>query len=156
MTRRRWLTVICRRAQRDRARDGEAPGRVASETTAMELDDYQLKAIRTDQRPGDDEGAVMFPIIGLASEVGTLVKHFKKRIRDGDAHELFADEVAEELGDVLWYVANLASKLDLSLESIAARNLSKVSARWPVEEDPLPLPLADESFPADEQAATPR
>jgi NTP pyrophosphatase (non-canonical NTP hydrolase) len=117
----------------------------------MELDDYQLKAIRTDQRPGDDEGAVMFPIIGLASEVGTLVKHFKKRIRDGDAHELFVDEVAEELGDVLWYVANLASKLDLSLESIAARNLSKVGARWPVDEDPLPLPLADEAFPADEQ-----
>ena len=48
------------------------------------------------------------------------------RLRDGDAHELFSEEMAEELGDVLWYVANLATKLELSLSEVAERNLRKV------------------------------
>lgn len=117
----------------------------------VDFDDYQREANRTDQRPGRDEGALLFPVIGLSSEVGSLVRHVKKRLRDGDAHELFTAQMAEELGDVLWYVANLAEKLGLGLEEIAQRNLRKVGGRWPRDGQTLPLPIGDEDFPEHER-----
>lgn len=117
----------------------------------MELNDYQQEANRTDQRPGSDEGALLFPVIGLSSEVGSLVRHVKKRLRDQDAYELFSGEMADELGDVLWYVANLAEKLDLGLDEIAAANLAKIRGRWPAPGQTLPLPLIDDGFPTNEQ-----
>jgi NTP pyrophosphatase (non-canonical NTP hydrolase) len=129
-----------------------SPDRAASPYhPRVELNEFQVEANRTDQRPGHDEGALLFPVIGLASEVGSLVRHVKKRLRDGDAHELFSDEVAEELGDVLWYVANLATKLDVGLDEVATRNLRKIAGRWPLPGQTLPLPLGDESFPAEER-----
>jgi len=118
----------------------------------VELNDYQREANRTDQRPGVDEGALLFPVIGLSSEVGSLVRHVKKRLRDQDAYQLFSGEMADELGDVLWYVANLAQKLDVPLEEIAAANLRKIRGRWPAAgDDQLPMPLPDERFPEDER-----
>src|SRR5208282_82512 len=50
--------------------------------------------------------------------------------RDGATYRKFGDEVAEELGDILWYVANVASKFKLSLNDIAEQNLGKVEDRW--------------------------
>jgi hypothetical protein len=41
--------------------------------------------------------------------------------------------VSEELGDLLWYIANVASKFELTLDEIAAANLAKVQARWATE-----------------------
>lgn len=119
----------------------------------MELNEYQREANRTDQRAGSgtDEGALLFPVIGLSSEVGSLVRHVKKRLRDQDAYELFTGEMADELGDVLWYVANLAEKLDTTLDAIAAANLRKIAGRWPAPGETLPLPLIDDGFPEAEQ-----
>ncbi|WP_419854644.1 MazG nucleotide pyrophosphohydrolase domain-containing protein [Candidatus Poriferisodalis sp.] len=74
----------------------------------------------------------MGPLLGLAGEVGTLLAAYKKRLRDGAAYELFKDNVAEELGDILWYLANAAEKAGLSLDDVAERNLLKTSDRWPV------------------------
>jgi len=117
----------------------------------VDFDDYQREANRTDQRPGRDEGALLFPVIGLSSEVGSLVRHVKKRLRDGDAHELFTAQMGEELGDVLWYVANLAEKLGLGLEEVAQHNLRKIGGRWPRDGETLPLPIGDEDFPEHER-----
>lgn len=117
----------------------------------MDLDDYQREANRTDQRPGRDEGALIFPVIGLSSEVGSLVRHVKKHLRDGDAHKLFTAQMAEELGDVLWYVANLTEKLGLGLDEVAQRNLRKIGGRWPRDGQTLPLPIGDEAFPEHER-----
>src|SRR5580692_8716772 len=117
----------------------------------MDLSDFQREANRTDQRPGNQEGALLFPVIGLSSEIGSLVRHVKKRLRDGDAHALFSDEMAEELGDVLWYVANLAEKLGLDLDEVAQRNLRKVAGRWPTSGETLPLLLPDADFPEGER-----
>src|SRR5512133_3750939 len=118
----------------------------------MDLNDFQREANRTDQRPGrDDEGALLFPVIGLSSEIGSLVRHVKKRLRDQDAYELFSGEMADELGDVLWYVANLSEKLGFDLNDIAARNLRKIRGRWPSDGDTLPLMLLDDDFPDDER-----
>lgn len=117
----------------------------------MDLDDYQAKANLTDQRPGKEEDALTFPLMGLASEVGSLVTQFKKWIRDGDAHELFGQRAAEELGDILWYVANIAGKLDLTLSEVAELNLRRTGERWAPAGEDLPEGLLDDGYPPAEQ-----
>lgn len=101
----------------------------------MNLDDYQREAQKTDRIPitGDDatdRSARLIPLLGLAGEVGTLLAGYKKFLRDGDAYELFVDNVGEEVGDLLWYLANVAEKWGLSLDELAAANLAKTSDRW--------------------------
>lgn len=106
----------------------------------MELDEYQRRARVTDQnsRPEDNACRIphepsrheVIPLLGLVGEVGGLLGEYKKVLRDGTSHRKFRDEVAEELGDILWYVANVATKYDLSLGEIAEHNLLKVNDRW--------------------------
>lgn len=115
----------------------------------MDFDDYQQKALATDQRPQGDD-SVVIPLLGLAGEAGTLLAEYKKRLRDGASHTTYESLVAEELGDILWYVSNLASKLGLSLSEVAEANLSKVADRWQPERLSYPV-LFDEAFPLTEQ-----
>src|SRR3984893_14224754 len=103
----------------------------------MDFDRYQKEALRTDRVPArkgsDDVFSLMVPMLGLAGETGQLLSEYKKHLRDGEAHRLFEERVSEELGDLLWYIANVASKFDLTLEEIATANLAKVKARWATE-----------------------
>jgi NTP pyrophosphatase (non-canonical NTP hydrolase) len=117
----------------------------------MDLDAYQQLANQTDQRPGRDEQALVFPLLGLASEVGSLVNQYKKRVRDGDAHELFNNNAAAEIGDILWYLANLSEKLGHSLQDVADQNLRRINERWPADAARNPVLLLDDGFPANEQ-----
>lgn len=100
----------------------------------MNFDDYQKEALKTDRVPGsvEDENhePVIVPMLGLAGEAGQLLSEYKKHLRDGDAHTLFKTRVGEELGDLLWYISNVASKFELSLGEVAAKNLAKTDARW--------------------------
>lgn len=120
----------------------------------MDLSEYQRRANQTDQRPvreDEDDMALVFPLMGMASEVGSLVTQYKKHVRDGDAHPLFSERVKEELGDVLWYVANLAGKLDLDLNSVAELNLKRTAERWPAEGETTPSKLLDDDNLPSEQ-----
>ena len=103
----------------------------------MDFNSYQMEALRTDRVPAqsgaDDAAALIVPMLGLAGETGQLLSEYKKHLRDGEAHRLFRERVSEELGDLLWYTANVASKFDLSLSDIAAANLAKVKQRWASE-----------------------
>jgi hypothetical protein len=67
--------------------------------------------------------------MGLSGETGELVDMLKKWI--GHGHELNLDAVEKELGDVLWYVAEIATTLELSLSDIAKKNEEKLKARYP-------------------------
>jgi NTP pyrophosphatase (non-canonical NTP hydrolase) len=97
----------------------------------MQFADYQKQALKTDQTQSvSPDEARLIPLLGLAGEAGQLLSEYKKRLRDGPRHELFVDRVAEELGDILWYVANVASKFDLKLEAIAQSNLEKTRRRY--------------------------
>lgn len=118
----------------------------------MDLKTYQAEALQTDQVPGSNEDefatAVIVPMLGLAGETGQLLSEYKKHLRDGAAHRLFKDRVGEELGDLLWYVSNVASKFGLDLDDIAQRNLAKVRARWSSPSESAPdldsaLPVAE-------------
>lgn len=96
----------------------------------MRLDEYQRLAQRTDQAPKGRHDDVLIPLLGVAGEIGTLLAEHKKYLRDGPAYELYPARLAEELGDILWYVANLATKFDLSLAQIATDNLAKTTDRF--------------------------
>jgi NTP pyrophosphatase (non-canonical NTP hydrolase) len=100
----------------------------------MDLNSYQAIAQQTDKVPSRGGATVgtdlIIPLLGLAGETGELLSEYKKQLRDGDSHKLFRERVAEELGDLLWYVANVASKFDLTLQEIADSNLAKTQDRW--------------------------
>ena len=103
----------------------------------MRFGEYQERARETDQNPpriddtsGDPDRRKVIPLLGLVGEVGSLLSEYKKLLRDGEIHRSFREEVAEELGDILWYVANVADKFGLDLEEVAAANLTKVRDRW--------------------------
>lgn len=95
----------------------------------MDLSEYQRESRRTAEYPR--EAWLAYPALGLAGEAGEVAEHAKKTIRD-DAGKV-SDErraaMSKELGDVLWYVAQLASELDLSLNDIAKQNLEKLFSR---------------------------
>lgn len=117
----------------------------------MDLSDYQQQAQATDQLPAGDPNAVIVPLLGMAGEVGSLLAEYKKYLRDKDAHVLFPRQVAEELGDILWYLANTATKFDLDLADIAADNLAKTRDRWPPADTNAKYRLFDDDFPTEEQ-----
>lgn len=102
------------------------------------LRSYQRRAKATDQRPIDgnqadersDDDAFVIPLLGIGGELGTLQAEYKKYLRDGEEYRPFRDHICEELGDILWYVANLATKFDLDLTDIAEDNLAKIEDRF--------------------------
>jgi NTP pyrophosphatase (non-canonical NTP hydrolase) len=95
----------------------------------MELSDYQARSRRTAQYPRD--AWLAYPALGLAGEAGEIAEHAKKAIRDdgGVVAEERRAAMSKELGDVLWYVAQIATELDLDLDEIAAQNLEKLLSR---------------------------
>lgn len=119
----------------------------------MELNEYQRLAKQTDQQPETQTfeagpRSILVPLLGLAGEVGELLGEHKKRLRDGDSYKLFPERVKEELGDLLWYLSNVATKHGLTLEDVARYNLSKTQRRWqPADADSGPRRLFDEDFP---------
>jgi len=120
----------------------------------MELREFQDIAIATDQFPLDDPNTRIIPLLGMAGEVGSLLEAYKKWLRDGTAHLLAADHFEDELGDILWYLANTASKFDLDLNVIAERNIAKTRDRWPPAGSEPPYVLYDEGL--DEREQIPR
>lgn len=96
----------------------------------MEFSEYQEKAKETDQDPATGENHLVIPLLGLAGESADLLTEYKKRLRDKDAHKLFFPQIGEELGDILWYLSTIATKLGLDLDEIAGKNLEKTRDRW--------------------------
>ena len=96
----------------------------------MDCDDYQRAALRT-ARDKDAPDEFMHLVLGLVGEAGEIAEKVKKLVRDqhSDLDRLDRDDMAAELGDVLWYAAVLADFLGLSLGDIAQRNIAKLADR---------------------------
>ena len=96
----------------------------------MNFTEYQNLALSTAIYPKKYE--TIYPALGLCGEAGEVAEKIKKCIRD-DLHnwpdEQFKADLTKELGDVLWYVAALASDLDISLNEIAENNVQKLASR---------------------------
>jgi NTP pyrophosphatase (non-canonical NTP hydrolase) len=95
----------------------------------MDLSEYQRQSRRTAEYPR--EAWLAYPALGLAGEAGEVAEHAKKAIRDdgGKVGDERRAAMAKELGDVLWYVAQLATELELELDEIARQNLEKLLSR---------------------------
>jgi len=113
----------------------------------MEFHHFQQEATQTDQREGRDLPDLAIHLLGLVGEAGSVATAYKKILRDGPGHVTGKARLREELGDVLWYTATLATHLGLDLDDIAQANLEKTADRWlRSSHDPL-----DDRFPEDEQ-----
>ena len=123
----------------------------------MHLDEYQKLANNTDQQPIDgavdpNSSNMLVPLLGMVGELGELLGEYKKWLRDGEACHLFPERAREELGDLLWYLSNTATKFGLSLEDIAHHNLGKTGNRWsPQSAGVVGHRLFDEGFPPAER-----
>ena len=93
----------------------------------MTFEEYQIEARTTVIYPEGYE--IVYPVLGLCGEAGEVAEKVKRMIRDDVVSEKVKEEVQKELGDVLWYLANTATDLGLSLEKIAAANLAKLKDR---------------------------
>lgn len=100
--------------------------------SAMEFDEYQKLATRTATFTGKQaEYALMYVCLGLAGESGELIEKIKKGIRNDDG--VFSDEarrlITLEIGDVLWYLSQIARLLDIPFDGAAIANIKKLEDR---------------------------
>jgi len=105
----------------------------------MEFNEYQKKAHKTAQYPhiiidGKDEpclASYIYPVLGLMGEAGEVSEKIKKLVRNHNGFYCLNDvkEIEKELGDVLWYLAEICSAFDISLNDVASLNLDKLADR---------------------------
>jgi NTP pyrophosphatase (non-canonical NTP hydrolase) len=101
----------------------------------MQLSEYQEKAHRTSLNTCYGEaqpmGRLIYPTLKLAGEAGEFAEKVGKLLRDKDG--VIGDEdrsaLADELGDVLWYAAEVATVLEANLDEVARRNIEKLQSR---------------------------
>jgi len=96
---------------------------------------YQKMAAEYDVfgKPSNDVGSAAFmsKVLGLAGEAGEVCEKFKKILRDkgGKITDSDREEIAKELGDVLWYVTTIGRYIGVDLEEIAEKNIEKLASR---------------------------
>ena len=95
----------------------------------MTFEEYQKEPQKTALYP--EAYRLVYPALGLAGEAGELANKVKKVLRDHGGHlsEEAREAILAELGDVLWYVAQVATDLGESLEAVAQANLAKLRSR---------------------------
>ena len=96
----------------------------------MHSDEYQKEAAKTAVYPNQGYN-LTYPTLGLFGEAGEVAELVKKLIRD-DAGQLSPERrerLLDELGDVCWYIAAIATELRVSLSDVMQRNLDKLKSR---------------------------
>jgi len=97
----------------------------------MKFSEYQEAATKTALYPKVVGHGWMYPALGLANEAGEVTGKLKKVLRDnnGVIDEARRKDISKELGDVLWYIAQLATELDINLDEAASDNIAKLASR---------------------------
>ena len=93
----------------------------------MNINTYQQEAAKT----AIYSNKLIYPTLGLAGEAGEIANKVKKILRDnsGELEEDDRQNLISELGDVLWYVAALATDLKTELSEVANKNIEKLNSR---------------------------
>jgi NTP pyrophosphatase (non-canonical NTP hydrolase) len=96
----------------------------------VDFNAYQSDSRRT-WGPVRTDHPIVYPTLGLANEAGEVAGKIKKIFRDRNGVITDADRVAltAELGDVLWYMAQICTELDITLADVASANLAKLADR---------------------------
>lgn len=97
----------------------------------MKFDEYQKRALTTASSTDDELKDIMHWVLGVTGESGEIAEKVKKIIRDkkGKFSASDKEEISNEIGDVLWYLATLSHELGFSFEDIAKNNLDKLQSR---------------------------
>ena len=95
----------------------------------MNFDDYQKESNKTAQYP--KEQALYYCGLGLTGEAGEVAEKLKKVLRNdnGVLSDEKKTEIQKELGDVLWYIAQLCTVMNISMQDVAKGNLAKLFDR---------------------------
>ena len=101
----------------------------------MDFNEYQTESRKTasymDRPDAQINGVPIYPVLGLVGEAGEVADKIKKVFRDNNAtiDDEKRDLLKKELGDVLWYLTQIATDLDLTLDDVAQANLEKLFSR---------------------------
>lgn len=103
----------------------------------LDFNEYQKKAHETADYPSGTIGAehhavdYIYPAMALSEEAGEVAGKFAKAVRDNNG--IIDDErkeaIKKELGDVLWFIAELCTVLNIPMEEVAQKNLEKLASR---------------------------
>ncbi len=119
----------------------------------MHFSDYQKAAPNTAKMDlSTDDGKIELAL-GLSAETGSVSKIFKKLVRDGISLGTQKEQLKDELGDVLWYVAVIAHSMELPLEEVAKSNIDRTADRYGLTTTQRSTfrPTYDEDFPPEER-----
>ena len=95
----------------------------------MTINEYQKLAMTTLNPDLDKKDVLINGVMGLCGESGEVIDIVKKHLAQG--HELDKEKIVKELGDVAWYMAEIATVLDVELEDVFVQNIEKLKKRYP-------------------------
>ena len=95
----------------------------------MTINEYQKLAMTTLNPQLDKKDVLINGVMGLCGESGEVIDIVKKHLAQG--HELDKEKIIKELGDVAWYMAEIATVLDVDLEDVLVQNIEKLKKRYP-------------------------
>lgn len=100
-----------------------------TEDNTMDFNNYQWRSSQTAVYP--QEKALEYLALGLVSEAGEVAGKVKKLIRDHNSEmtEEFNEMLQAELGDVLWYIAQMCTTLKTNMGVVATKNIDKLAKR---------------------------
>ncbi len=101
----------------------------------MEIKEYQKRSTRTLNKELFTKEQLMNMALGISGESGEIADIFKKVFFQG--HELSVEEVVDELGDLMFYIVNLCTLLDIDMTDVLQENIDKLQARYPEGFDSL-------------------
>ena len=94
----------------------------------MEIQEYQRQATRTINTSLEKNENISNMVFGILGEGGEIADHLKKHLYQG--HSLDAKHLEEEIGDLMWYIVNLATLYGFSMEDILQQNYEKLQKRY--------------------------
>ena len=100
----------------------------------MTSNEYQKEALRKASGMSKEYPLILNGVLGLVGESGECLDIVKKHLFQG--HELDTEHLAEELGDVAWYLAVAARAIGYDLDTILQGNVDKLRKRYPAGFDP--------------------
>jgi NTP pyrophosphatase (non-canonical NTP hydrolase) len=93
----------------------------------MEMNEYQRQALVTMMKFDSKKDQIINGLLGLAGESGEVCELLKKHFCVGD--ELDKEKLKKELGDVMWYIAEICDAYGFTMQDVAEKNISKLRAR---------------------------